>query len=50
MQAALERLDGMEMIRLDEDIARVKAQRDSAINNENSRYETDHAYLDVLCK
>ena len=49
-QAALEHRDGMEMIRIDEDIALVEAERDLAINTENSRYASDRAYLDTLCK
>jgi hypothetical protein len=49
-QAALEQMDGLKMFRIDEDIARVKADRDLAINTENSRYASDRAYLDTLCK
>ena len=49
-QDALESRDGMEMIRIDEDIARVEAERDSHINSENSRYEADRSNLDAQCK
>jgi hypothetical protein len=50
MQEAAGNRDVGEMIRLKREIERVKADRDSAINSENSRYASDRAYLDSQCK
>ena len=50
LQEAVRLRDAREVIRLQQDIDRIKANRDNAINSENSRYAADRAYLDSQCK
>ena len=46
---ASQELDALTMVQIQRYIDQIKAQRDAAINSENSRYEADHASLDAQC-
>jgi hypothetical protein len=47
---ALEQLDGLAMIRIDEQINKVKADRDAALKSENAQYQSQIAYVQLHCR
>jgi hypothetical protein len=50
LEQAAGELDALRMTQLQRQIDQLIAQRNAAINTENSRYEADKAYLDTQCK